>query len=132
MKKVYLGLIAFLASMMLVVSAVSQPPEDKEKKGPPDKKGGPRGGFELGRILPPFMRDELDLTEEQEKKIAELEKEVKAKLSKILTEAQKEKIQSMRPKGPPKGGPDGKKGPPDGDDDGPKGKFKKDPPPEKD
>ncbi len=135
MKRVYLGLSAFMATMMIVVSAASQPPEGKEKKGPPDfKKDGPRG-FQMGKVLPSFVRDELDLTDEQQKQIDSLERDVKSKLSKILTAAQIQKLQTMRPKGPPdfkKGPPDFKKGPPDGKDGPPDGKGKKDFPFKKD
>jgi hypothetical protein len=131
MKRMVVGMLAFMASILLVVTASSQPPEGKEKKGQ-DKKEGMKG-FELGRVLPPFIRDDLDLTEEQQRQIAALEREVRTKLSKILTDAQKTKLESIRPKGPMGGFKDGKdkKGPPDGTGKGeefgpePKGKDSK-------
>ena len=48
--------LAFAAMVvgMCVLTASSQPPEGKG-----GKKGGPPG-FELGRVLPPFVREELD------------------------------------------------------------------------
>lgn len=104
-----------------VMSAVSQPPPGKEK-GFPGKKGGP-GPFELGRVLPPHVRSELDLTADQEKQIAELEKEVKQKLSKILTAEQRKKAESIRP---PFGPGAGKDGPPPKESKGKDG-----PPPDK-
>jgi hypothetical protein len=48
---------------------------------------------ELGRILPPKARDELNLTKAQEKELARIEAEVKERLSKILTAEQKEKLE---------------------------------------
>lgn len=119
------GLWCLTATVMfaLVVSATAQQPRGGEKKGPDDnRKGGPPR-FVLGSVLPHFVRDELELTAEQEKQIADLEKEVREKLTKILTAEQRRKADSARPKGPPndegkKGPPDdnGKKGPPDGKD----------------
>jgi hypothetical protein len=124
--------LAFVAAAVGVcaLTAVSQPPEGR---GPGGKKGGPPG-FELGKVLPPFVRDDLDLTADQEKQIAALEEEVKRKLDKILTAEQKKKAANARPPmgppmgkdGPPpkgrgpggKGGPGGKDGPPPKKDDG--------------
>jgi hypothetical protein len=64
-------------------------------------------------VLPPQAREELDLTREQEAEIAKLEKEVKERLGKILTAAQKKKLENLRPGGPPPGGPER---PPEGED----------------
>lgn len=126
----HLWAVAFAVAVVAVcaVSSFSQPPEGKEK-GPPGKKGGPPP-FELGKVLPPFVRDDLDLTADQEKEIAALEKEVKERLEKILTADQKKKVSSLRPPrkdGPPpdgkeKGPPGGKDGPPRKGDDLPKKK----------
>ena len=123
--------LAFVTAVvgMCALTASSQPPEGKGGRG---KKGG-MPGFELGRVLPPFVREDLDLTAEQEKEIAALEQEVKQKLDKILTADQKKKAASARPPfGPPMGkggpargrgpggkaGPGGKDGPPPKKDDG--------------
>src|SRR5579883_983415 len=120
MKRLLFGLMLFSAVAVLsIATGVAQPPDggrpgkrDRgDGKGPP---GGPGGGpprFELGKVLPPFVREELDLTPDQEEQIAALEKEVKAKLEKILTAEQRRKIRSIRPPMPP--GADGD-GPPDG------------------
>jgi hypothetical protein len=92
--------------------------QPEEKKGP--KKGPPKG-WEPGRVIPPVVRDSLDLTEDQQKKIDELEKEVRAKLMKILSEDQVQRAREMKgPKGP-KGddGPFDKKGKKGKDKDGP-------------
>ncbi len=103
--------------------------------GPPDGPGGPppggpggRGGFGFrggpprpGQILPPFLRDQLNLTDTQMKKVDALQKEVDSKLDKILTDAQKKQLNEMRKGrggppggfgGPPPGGPDGPPPPP--------------------
>lgn len=108
MKRFICGLLAFAAAAFIVASseAVSQPPDGgRGKKGGKEKGRPPR--FELGRVLPPFARDELNLTEDQQKQLADLEKEVKAKLEKILTAEQKKQLEQMRPPGPPPGGPGG-------------------------
>ncbi len=102
MQRIWMGLIVLAAGLLLAVGADSQPPG---KGGPPGKKGGPppKGGFRLGWVLPPHVREELDLTREQEKQLAELEKEVKAKLEKILTAEQKRRIERAGPRGPRRG-----------------------------
>jgi hypothetical protein len=67
--------------------------------------GGGRGGPQIGRVLPPFARDELSLTAQQEKQIAELETMVKGKLESILTSSQLKTLRSSMLHGP--GGPGG-------------------------
>jgi Ca2+-binding EF-hand superfamily protein len=89
--------------------------------GPPD--GGP-GGFggppRPGQILPAFMQDELNLNADQKKQLNDLQKEVDARMAKILTSEQKKQLDDMRmgPGGPggrgPGGGRGGRGGPPDG------------------
>jgi hypothetical protein len=72
--------------------------------GGPDGPGGRGPGgpprFELGQVLPPRAREELSLTKSQETEIANLEKEVKERLSKILTAEQKKKMADFRPPRP--------------------------------
>ena len=117
------GTLMALGLFLLLAFEHSAQPE----KGKPPKKGPPP--YELGKVLPPFVREELDLTEEQEKQLADLEKEVRDRLKKILTEEQLQRIKQLAPKGPkgpPDGGPDKKKGPPDDSDKGQK-KGGKDP-----
>ncbi len=65
--------------------------------GPGGPGGGPRrgpGGFHL---LPPFVVDKLNLTDDQTQQIAELEKETKAKLEQILTPEQVKILETARP-----------------------------------
>jgi hypothetical protein len=89
---------------------------------------------EPGTIIPPFVRDQLKLTQQQEQKVGALEQDVKGKLKKILTDVQMglftEALRmppgappgqqggqqgqqgKAQPKGPPQGGQQG--GPPMG------------------
>jgi len=78
--------------------------------------GGGQGGFgggqgrgfgppQPGTILPPFLQEELRLSEEQRKQLDELQKDVFAKLDKILTADQKKQMDEMRNRGPGGGGP---------------------------
>jgi hypothetical protein len=87
-------LTGILLTGLVVAVATSQPP------GPPR--------YELGRVFPPPLREQLNLTPEQEKALAEIEKDLKEKLGKLLTDEQKKIAADFRPHGP--GGPDGKGG----------------------
>jgi hypothetical protein len=82
---------------------LSQPPEDGfgKKKGK-DGNGPPM--FKIGKLFPPHIRDAIDLTDEQRRKLGELEDDVREKLEKILTVDQVRRAESM---GPPPGGPPG-------------------------
>jgi spore coat protein CotH len=67
--------------------------------------GPPGGGFIMmrpnpGEVLPPPLQDVLQLTEEQKKKLAELQKDVDAKLEKLLTEDQRKQLKEMKERGP--------------------------------
>lgn len=92
MKYVVLGSLSLAAMFVVIAGSSSQPPPGKggKKDGPPPK-------FQLGKLFPPHLRDELMLTEEQEKQIADLELEVKKKLEKILTAEQKKIIDDHKP-----------------------------------
>ncbi len=79
----------------LALLAFTQPGDEKGKAG---KKGFPP--FELGRVLPPFLREQLDLSDDQSRKLAELEAEVRQKLEKILTEEQVRRLKELSGKGP--------------------------------
>jgi hypothetical protein len=52
--------------------------------------------FQPGQVLPGFFQDRLQLTAEQKKQVEELQKEVDARLGKILTEDQRKKMREMR------------------------------------
>jgi Spy/CpxP family protein refolding chaperone len=71
-----------------------------QQEGPPA--GGPPPGFHL---IPRFAETRLNLTDDQRKQIADLEKDVKDKLGKILTADQMKTLEEARP--PRRGGPGG-------------------------
>jgi uncharacterized membrane protein YgcG len=83
--------------------------------GPGEDPGGNRGGSggvlggrpQMGVVMPNFVQDELGLSETQKKEVAELQKELDAKLNKILTDDQKKKYQEMK-ENPGRGGPNGR------------------------
>ena len=81
--------------------------------------GGPRMGGGMprpGEILPGMLRQRLNLTAQQEKEVADLQKEVDARLEKILTAEQRDQLKAIRERGPggfgfgppPGGGPGGR------------------------
>jgi hypothetical protein len=92
--------------------------------GGPDGPGGPGRGFggpggpggfgggpgrgeppKPGQILPPFVQEQLNLSNKQKEELAALQKEVDAKLAKILTKEQRQQLEEIGQRGP--GGPDG-------------------------
>ena len=88
-------------------------PDDRGPGGPGDRGPGGPGGFgppRPGQILPGFLQNALKLTDDQKKQLDDLQKEVDAKLDKILTDDQKKQMKEMRP---PRG-PGGRDGPPPG------------------
>ena len=66
--------------------------------------GSPAHGLCCLHLLPPHAHEGLKLTCDQQKQVADLEVETKAKLHKILTPEQLQQLKQMRPP-PPKGGP---------------------------
>jgi len=96
------------------------PPEGPRPRRRPERPDGPPPGGPDGPppghaggmppLVPPHVRDELDLSDEQEQKLADLHKEVQEKLKGILTEEQREKLSHIRPPHPP-GPPGGPRGP---------------------
>jgi Spy/CpxP family protein refolding chaperone len=122
------GILAVLAMSMRTIaqdnsSSTPPPSQNNDQNGPADGPpprgpGGP-GGFHL---LPRFVMEKLDLTDDQKDQVRALEKDTKAKLEKILTPAQMKVLQETRPpRRPGPGGPDGQgAGPgPGGDGGGP-------------
>ncbi len=74
--------------------------------------GPPPGGFgppAPGQILPPFLQDQLALSEKQRQQLVELQKDVDGKLAQILTREQLQQLREMANRGPrgPGGGPGG-------------------------
>jgi len=76
--------------------------------GPP---GGGPGRFgpppRPGQLLPGFLQERLNLSAEQKKQVTELQKDVDARLGKILTEEQRNQLKGMRQRGPGGFGPPG-------------------------
>jgi EF hand len=77
-------------------------------RGPGFMMGPPRPG----EILPPMLRRTLHLTGEQNKQIDELQKDVDARLAKILNDDQRKQLRELRERGPGRMGPPGRFGPP--------------------
>lgn len=78
-------------------------PQGGPPGGGPDGGPGNRGfgGFPLpGQIFPPFLRDELKLSDEQRKQLDDLQKQVDQKLSEILTDSQRRQLQEFRQRAP--------------------------------
>ncbi len=121
-----LAAFLFVGTVLVVTSySTAQPPggDKKGDKGPGDKggdkgdkggKGGDRGGFRgpptPGQVLPPFLIEQLKLTDDQKKQLDAIQKDVDAKLDKLLTDDQKKQLKEMKDRGPGRG--PGEKGPP--------------------
>ncbi|HEY1378731.1 MAG TPA: hypothetical protein VGF55_18170 [Gemmataceae bacterium] len=71
---------------------------------------GPGGPPRPGQVLPEFLQEQVNLSDVQKKEIADLQKEVDARLDRILTADQKARLREMRDRGP--GGPGGRRGGP--------------------
>ena len=56
-----------------------------------------------GQILPPFLQEQLKLTDDQKKQLDALQKDLDAKLDKLLTDDQKKMLKEMRERGPGRG-----------------------------
>ena len=73
--------------------------------GGPSGPGEP-GGMRPGEIFPTFLQDVLRLTDEQKTKLSDLQKEVEAKLTDLLSEEQRNTLENPTPfgfGGPPPG-----------------------------
>ncbi len=98
---------ANILALALGVSAWSAMAQDAGGQAP----GAPpaRPGFHL---LPPWAMEQLNLTDDQKKQLAELQAEVKAKIEKILTPEQMQQLNQLRPPMGPGMGRRGFGGPP--------------------
>jgi hypothetical protein len=92
------------------------PTDGPRPGGPPP--GGPRplgpGDSQAGKILSPVQQDQLKLSPEQKKRLAEIQKEIDGKLAKLLTGEQRKQLEKMQRDavratlpGPGRGGPPG-------------------------
>jgi hypothetical protein len=84
---------------IIVIVAVGM--RTSAQNGPP---GGPDGGF---HIIPPLLAEKMKLTKAQQKKLAKLERDTKAKLYRILTPEQQQALEEVGPPRPGQGGPGG-------------------------
>jgi Spy/CpxP family protein refolding chaperone len=130
-KKHLIGAMVLGVACMLAVTATAQPPGDP--KGQPPGKGDGKGGFGQGKggfgqgkggfgqggfggrsqpgtIMSTFMQEQLKLTDEQKKQVAELQKEVDGKMDKILTDEQREQLKKIKEAGANGGGFGGRPG----------------------
>lgn len=86
----------------------SRRPRGRGFGAPPN--AGPGGPPPIGRILPEFLIDALELSEAQRAKLTALQAEVDERLKGILSERQREMLEQLRRGGPP-GGPPGREAP---------------------
>jgi len=79
--------------------------------------GGGGGGGQAGVVLSPRAQETLKLTDEQKKRLEDLQKEVDSQLSKILTDEQKKQLKDMQQGGGRggRGAPGGRGGKPNPD-----------------
>jgi EF hand len=93
-------------------------------RGGPGGFGGPPGGgpggpmmapMRPGEILPGMFQQRLRLSAEQKSQVDDLQKEVDARLAKILTSEQNAQLKEIRSRGPGGFGPPGRGRPPGGD-----------------
>ena len=84
-------------------------PRRPRPDGPPGDAGGPGP---VGQIVSPLEADELEFTDKQRTSLEKLQKEVDARLKKLLTADQRKKLDDMRNRGPGRPGEGG--GRPDG------------------
>jgi len=105
--------LALTACIAWALPAPGQPPDERgpgrpgrfggppggRPDGPPDRSAPPhgRGGgaFEPGKLLPPHVRDGLDLSDDQQEQLDRLEKEVKGRLMKILSTEQRKTLREL-------------------------------------
>jgi Spy/CpxP family protein refolding chaperone len=79
--------------------AFGGPPPGGGPGGPPG--GGPSGPSQPGRLLPSFVRDRLNLTDEQKKQLDAFQKEADDKLDKLLADEQKKQLKEPQNIGSP-------------------------------
>ncbi len=73
------------------------------KGGFPGGLGGKGGGFGIptpGQVLAPFVQEQLKLTDTQKKELEAIQKDVDAKIEKLLTDDQKKAFKAMKERGP--------------------------------
>ncbi len=93
--------LLLLAGLFLSVSLTeAQPPDGPKGKGGKGKGGFGGGPMQPGQLLPPFVQEQLKLTDDQKKQLEDIQKDMETKLDKILTDDQKKQLKEMRDNGP--------------------------------
>jgi len=93
--KIKIILLALALGVSTCLLTAQDPSPSPSGQRPHGREGGPRqGGF---HVLPPRALQQLNLTADQQKQVADLEAEVKAKIEQILTPEQLEQLKQMRP-----------------------------------
>ena len=54
------------------------------------------GAAGIGQVLPAQLQERLQLTDEQKKKIADLQKELETKILNVLTDEQRQKVENLK------------------------------------
>ena len=116
--------LALGAVALCVTAAAAQPPQGEirtrqRQGGRPDDGDGPRHPphWRLGTLIPQPIQEELGLSEDQEQKLRDIERDVRDRVLKMLTGEQRKKLQSMEkrvaggPSGPPSRGRHGDRPP---------------------
>ena len=94
-----------------LTALAAQQPAGGGRMGGPGGPGGRMGGSpKPGDVLSPMFRQMLNLTPAQQKEVDALQKDVDAKMAKILNSEQQAQLKEMRDRGPGRpGGPGGRR-----------------------
>jgi hypothetical protein len=104
------ALLAFGVVALTDRDGTAQATKKEGKEGPPP---------EPGTLIPPFVRDKLKLSADQQRRVIALELTMRGKLAKVLTDAQMKTFEDTLKEGPPPKDGNDKKGPPKGKEGGP-------------
>lgn len=128
MRKRAVAAFGLSAALFMAFAANAQPPGgEKGRPGQPGQPGPGKGGFPgqpggpggfggrtaPGTVMPEFVAQQLKLSDDQKKQMADLQKDVDAKLEKILNEEQRTQLKQMKERGPGGRGPGGFPGRPE-------------------
>jgi Spy/CpxP family protein refolding chaperone len=104
--------LLFVTGLLAVFASASRA-EQRPDSPPPGGQGGEGGPPPGWHLLPRFIVEKLDLSDEQREQVKALEAETRAKLEKILTPEQKKILDEARPprRGDGQGGQGGRGGP---------------------
>ena len=94
------SVVPLMVILMMGLRIAGQVRGAEEPGNPPPPRE--RGGVHL---LPRGAEDQLNLTAEQRKQLAEVEEDAKVRINKILTSEQRDRLAHLRPPAPPQGSP---------------------------